>query len=149
MKKIQKQKSKPKVNSRPKRKQFLAHHLGIILVVFLLLEGLLVTQTQAQDWSAGVSILDMSATVEESAANLSEAFAPQIMLYEQVTEFYSEMADEMEDLLVMNDAFEDVSYIWLGVTDFYQQSADELGTLLGLQQVSVQQSMVSGAAISN
>src|SRR5688500_1234436 len=109
MKKIQKQKSKPKVNSRPKAKKFLAHHLGIILAVFLLLEGLLVTQTQAQDWSAGVSILDVSGTFEESAANLAEAFAPQFMLYQHVTDLYSEMADEMEDLLVVNDAFTDVS----------------------------------------
>ncbi len=151
MKKLQKQKSKSKPKSTPrvKRKKLFAHHLGIILAAFLLLEGLLVTQTQAQDWQAGVTVLDASGLFDQPAQDLAEVFAPQFAIYQQVAGLYSYMADAMEELLDLNHAFDDVSNIWLGVNEFYEQSADELAILLGLPQLSTERSMVSGTFISH
>lgn len=154
MKKLQKQKSKlkPKSTSRAtrvKRKKLFAHHLGIILAAFLLLEGLLVTQTQAQDWQAGITVLDASGLFDQPAQDLAEVFAPQFAIYQQVSGLYSYMTDAMEELLDLNHAFDEVSNIWLGVNEFYEQSADEMGILLGLPQVSMERPMVSGTFISH
>ncbi len=149
MKKLQKQKSKPKQTSRAKRQKFFAHHLGIILAVFLLLEGVLVTQAKPQDWSAGLEVINLSGLFDEPVQDLAFVFAPQLAAYQQVDNLYFHMTDAMEALLEVDHALDDVNNIWLGVNEFYAQAADQMGILLGLPQVSMERPMVSGAFISH
>ncbi len=133
--KAKKKNKTTKTHARKARPQkYESHYLVIVLVVFLLLEGVLVTSAQATDWQYGFQVLDMSSSVAQIATDLSVTFEPIINAVQGVDQFYQLAATQMTVLLDLSsiDPIGQIGMVTDGVYEFYQSAATEMAALLDL-----------------
>ena len=143
-----KKQSVPKVK-RQKIKHYESHYLALILVGFLLLEGLLGSTTTIKDWKQGVAVLDISSAVTQTMSDANIAIQPVLDAVEGVNEFYAQAATEMTALLDLSnsDNFSELEEITNGVFAFYHQASIEMANVLDVSDINTWPSRVAGASI--
>jgi hypothetical protein len=140
-----------KTQVKARSKKYESHYLVIVLVVFLLLEGVLITSAQAADWQYGFQVLDMSSSIAQTSADLSVTFEPIANAITGVDQFYQLTATEMSSLLDLSSVnpVGQIATISGGVYEFYQSAATELTALLDLTSIgSVWSGNIAGVSVS-
>lgn len=152
MKKTKKKiKSTKKVSSRRvQARNFEAHYLAIILVVFLLLEGYFVSSTQLADWQKGMRVLDISTAVTQTTTDISLVMQPVTDAVKGVDQFYQLSATAMIELFDMSQEGpgSQIGFVTDSVYEFYQQASIETASLLDVSSVSAWPSQVAGVSVS-
>jgi hypothetical protein len=138
--------SKPVAAKKARTKKYEAHYLAIVLIAFLLLEGTLISSTQAVDWQTGTSVLDLSFAVAQTSQDLAVAFSPVTNTIEGVNQFYALATDQMMGLLDLSgtDPLNEVSLVADGVNSFYQQAATQMAQVLDMPSMSSWPGNVAG-----
>ena len=139
-------KSKTKKISKPKIKKYPAHHLGWVLVALLIVEGVLISSKPA-NWNAGLAVLNMSASVSETSANLTSLFAPMIDAVDGINQFYAVATNEMIPLLDMNGSMDEIAVVWESVDEFYQQASIQMSELLDISSTTSWIGSVAGVSM--
>jgi len=131
MKKTKKQSKAPAVKKTARARQYEAHYMALILIGFLIVEGLFITQTHTADWQYGAAVLDISTQVASDAANVIN---PVSDVVSGINQFYQIAATEATPLfdISQSDPIGDLSFIAGGVSEFYSQAATQMAQLLDL-----------------
>src|SRR6185436_9836854 len=134
---------------RQKVKQYESHYLALILVGFLLLEGLLGTMTTIKDWQQGVTVLDISSQVTQTISDANVAIQPVFEAIEGVDQFYSMATTEMTTLLDFSgeNNFAELEQVTDGVFAFYDQASIEMAHVLDLSDINTWPARVAGVSI--
>lgn len=130
-----------------KQKGYEPQYLLLALVVFLLIEGFLVSNATNTDWQKGLSVLDVSSAVSRIGVDVQIAIAPMIDTVKSVDEFYQLSAAAMTELLDLSsrNPMDEVLAITDSINEFYQRAANEMIALL---DVTSYQPNVAGAYTS-
>jgi hypothetical protein len=149
-----KSKSKQKKNTKPTRKvqktrQFESHYLALILIGFLLLEGILFSATNQTDWEQGVQMLDVSSAVMQTSSDVSWIFQPVSEAVAGVDQFYQLAATEAMSLLDLSEdgPIDQMALVTNSVFEFYEQASVELASMLDVSEMSSWPARVAGASI--
>ena len=147
-KKTKVSKAVPKPRART-HKKYESHYLALILIGFLLLQGVLMTSTTATDWKAGTQILDVSSAVSSVSSDVADVFSPVVNTFDSVNQFYVQAATAMIPLLDLSsdNPVNDVVTVASSVNDFYQQAATQMASVLDLSSISSWPARVAGVAI--
>jgi hypothetical protein len=134
----------------PKAKGYEAHYLAVILIAFLLLEGLLITSTQVSDWQRGVSVLDMSTAVAQTSSDFMLVMQPVADAIAGVNQFYQIAATEMMYVLDLSeyDPLYELSLVIGGVNAFYQEATVQLTQLLDFSDTASWPAQIAGVSVS-
>jgi len=143
-----KTKSNHKAKSSKRSKKYAEHYLGMILVIFLLLEAGFFTLTSHTDWQSGMGVLDMTPTVAETTQQMQEMFAPMAMVVDGVNAFYSQATDQAMSLLNANGSENDLAIVIDGVNEFYNQAADQMMAVLDIHSPSDWVGNVAGISVT-
>jgi len=151
MKKIKKKnKAVTKKVYKKKVHQYEAHYLAFVLIAFLLIEGFLFTNTGTRDWQKGISVLDVSAPVMQTVADVSTLMQPVSDAVVGVNEFYQVSATAMIELLDMSEdgPISEISFVTNSVNNFYQEASIEMASLLDMSEVSSWPAQVAGVSVT-
>jgi len=118
-----------------KVKTYEAYLLGIALVVMIVGETALISNSTAADWHAGLSVLDMSPSISQTVSDMKVAFAPVAFTVNSINEFYQASALASAQILDMSSSSPDQpspgEFVY-GVNNFYQMAANEMTNVLDL-----------------
>jgi hypothetical protein len=134
--------SKPKVHKYPE------HYLALVLIGFLLVEGILISSTGKADWARGAQLLDVSSAVSQTLSDTALVFQPMADTVAAVHEFYIQAATAMIPMLDISGSLSDAGIVFDGVNEFYQQAATEMTRVLDVSDVSMWPAKVAGASIT-
>lgn len=143
-----KTKSNHNLKSRKKIKRYDEHYLGIILLIFLLLEGGLFSLTAAIDWQSGLSLLDMGPSLVQTTDQLQSTFAPVIFVVSGVNDFYTQATDQAMIVLDFSDTENDVALVFNSVSLFYDQASIQMSQVLDFSSQASWPAKVAGISIT-
>lgn len=129
--------------------KFESHYLAIVLIAFLLLEGILISSASTVDWQKGFAVLDVSQSITQATSDLAVVLTPVTETINNVDTFYQLAATEMTSLLDLSDNNPTIELVQIfdGVAAFYEQAATEMIALLDMSTATSWPS-VAGASVS-
>ena len=142
-----KTKNRTKRKSAKRHQQYPVHYLAIILIVFLLLQGFLISATQITHWQTGVSLLDVRQEVALVAADLMKVFQPALDLYHNVHTFSQLAATETIALLADTNPIGEVVSVASGIDEFYAQASIQMAKMLDVSELAQRSGLVAGISI--
>jgi hypothetical protein len=131
-----------------KVKHYEPHYLLIILAVVLLLEGFLVVNTREADWGSGLSILNLSPSINQTISDTAALLEPVADTINSVSVFYQKSATALAGFLDLstNNPIDEVITLTSYITAFYENAADELTVLFDLTDTASPFGKVAGAS---
>jgi hypothetical protein len=132
--KKQNKKSKTKVHRIMYRTPYPARVLALVLGGVMFLEGMLFGVTTTADLSEGMQILDMSAAISTTKADLAWLAEPLVVTVNGVNNFYVLASQELIVLLEDN-FFNNALSVAYDIDSFYKVAAKEMASALDISGV--------------
>jgi len=143
--KVKKTGSRARTVRGAKVKYYNSGQLFWLIALVLLVELAAVGPFTAQEWSSGLQVLDVSASVGQTQQALVTLAAPMFATAEDVQEFYILAAIETETILSM-DITAPPREVYAATNDFYALASIEMQKFLDFSNQLVFSGKVAGAA---